>query len=85
MKTAKGHHYWFKLPVGERSVASWSATEGQREAGVSFDVRGEGGGVVAPPSVHESGHVYEFVRDLSALTTATTTMLNSIRQAGSAG
>lgn len=39
-----------------------------RHAGVTnrvvepgFDVRGNGGLVVAPPSVHESGHVYAFV------------------------
>lgn len=32
-----------------------------------LDVRGEGGMVVAPPSIHPSGHVYRFVRPGSSI------------------
>ena len=74
VKTSKGYHYWFKLLPGE-TLQSWSATEEQRAAGVSFDIRGEGGGVIAPPSIHESGHVYTFVRDLSHLNSISVSLL----------
>jgi hypothetical protein len=35
--------------------------------GVDFDIRGERSGVIAPPSVHQYGHEYVWVRDLSFL------------------
>jgi hypothetical protein len=66
VKTSKGYHYWLRIPVGE-SIRSWSSGIAQREMGISFDIRGDGGGVIAPPSVHESGHVYTFVRGLDCL------------------
>lgn len=57
--TGKGRHYHFKLPVGvivrNRSVS---------DATGKWDIRAEGGGVVAPPSVHENGRKYEWVRNL---------------------
>lgn len=55
--TRKGHHYYFSLEQGQ-VVRSWSHHKGP----IQFDVRAEGSGVVAPPSVHESGHVYTWVR-----------------------
>lgn len=59
VRTAKGHHYYFALPEG-REVHSWS----QHTDGLSFDLRAEGTGVLAPPSVHpDTGAVYEWVRD----------------------
>ena len=77
VKTSKGFHYWFKLPVGI-TIQSWSSSEAQRTEGVSFDIRGEGGGVIAPPSVHESGHIYEFIRDLSHLKEAPITLIEKV-------
>jgi len=74
VKTSKGYHYWLKLPDGE-TMRSWSSSISQRENGISFDIRGDGGGVIAPPSVHESGHVYEFIRDLNHLKTAPLTKM----------
>lgn len=59
--TRKGRHYWFRLPVGwDKPIASWSVHE---EDGLDFDVRADGGGVIAPPSVHESGHQYVWAED----------------------
>lgn len=60
VQTAKGRHYYFRLPKGE-SFESWS----RHEDDISFDVRGDGTGVIAPPSMHESGVEYEWLRDPS--------------------
>lgn len=56
-KTSKGHHYYFKLPEGQ-SWKGWS----QHTNELDFDVRADGQGVVVPPSIHESGVVYEWLR-----------------------
>lgn len=56
--TRKGHHYYFRLPPNT-PVASWS----HHKDSLSFDVRADGTGVIAPPSVHESGHVYTWLRE----------------------
>src|SRR5882757_3211865 len=54
VKTAKGAHFYF---AWAEAVSNWS----YHEDGLDFEVRSGGrGGVVAPPSVHESGHVYEW-------------------------
>lgn len=59
--TAKGHHYWFRVPFDDEGepeqIESWSTHDGA----LDFDVRAEGTGVIAPPSVHESGFRYEWV------------------------
>ncbi len=52
-----GWHYWFRAP--DESVRNSAGVLGD-----GLDVRGEGGYVVAPPSVHESGNVYRWTRDL---------------------
>lgn len=53
VKTGKGRHYYYSHG-GERNAATWKGM-------VGLDVRGEGGYVVAPPSLHPSGARYEFV------------------------
>lgn len=65
VKTAKGHHYYFRIP-DDRTIVSWS----HHEDGVEFDVRAEGTGVIVPPSQHESGHVYEWVQPPEAMLVA---------------
>lgn len=65
VRTAKGHHYWFRLPA-DLTADSWNRHEGD----LQFDVQAEGKGVVAPPSIHESGHVYEWLRGPESLQTA---------------
>jgi hypothetical protein len=52
VKTARGRHIYFALGPGQPPPCS---------SGNGVDVRCSGGYVVAPPSVHESGHVYTWV------------------------
>lgn len=65
VKTSKGYHYWFRIDPDGEEWRSWSQNNDQKDAGILFDVRSEGTGAIVPPSVHESGHVYEWVRDPS--------------------
>jgi putative DNA primase/helicase len=56
---SRGYHFWFRsttVPV-PNSVG---------RIGSGIDVRGEGGYVVTPPSVHPSGAVYQWVEDSHA-------------------
>ncbi|HXF37596.1 MAG TPA: bifunctional DNA primase/polymerase [Actinomycetota bacterium] len=53
VRTAKGFHLWF---THEEAVGNRAKVEG-----VGLDVRGLGGYVLAPPSVHPSGAAYEWV------------------------
>ena len=53
VKTGKGHHLYFSYPAG-RSISN------KTKPGMGFDIRANGGHVVAPPSIHPNGSVYEF-------------------------
>jgi len=55
VKTGKGYHYYFKYPKG---------SEVGNFVGIlpSVDIRGEGGYIVAPPSIHSTGVKYEWLR-----------------------
>jgi hypothetical protein len=55
VKTASGRHYYFLQPEGQRI----RNTAGRLAPGI--DTRGDGGYVVAPPSIHPSGVPYEWV------------------------
>lgn len=55
-KTARGWHLFFS--------ASQEIPNSASMLGPKIDVRGEGGYVVAPRSIHPDGPVYEIVRDL---------------------
>jgi hypothetical protein len=55
-RSSRGLHLWFKAPV-----LPISNSTGRIAAGI--DVRGEGGYVVAPPSVHPDGPTYTWVND----------------------
>lgn len=53
--TGKGLHLYFKYPdAGIGNRANFARVEG-------FDLRGDGGYVVAPPSIHPSGKAYEWL------------------------
>jgi hypothetical protein len=52
-----GSHYWFRHPGRELRNSAGKLGDG-------LDVRGDGGFAVAPPSVHESGNLYKWVRTL---------------------
>lgn len=47
-----GHHYWYKTDKPIRNTARLAGYDG-------LDIRGQGGYVVAPPSLHRSGLPYE--------------------------
>ncbi|HXF37409.1 MAG TPA: bifunctional DNA primase/polymerase [Actinomycetota bacterium] len=53
VRTAKGFHLWF---THEEAVGNRAKVQG-----VGLDVRGLGGYVLAPPSLHPSGAAYEWV------------------------
>ena len=61
IKTGGGLHFYYALPQG--AVIKNSASR----LGQFIDVRGEGGYVVAPPSRHASGRVYEFRNNVERL------------------
>jgi Bifunctional DNA primase/polymerase, N-terminal len=52
-ETARGHHLWFLTDGPIQSSAG--------RVGPGLDVRGDGGYVVAPPSVHPHGPVYRWL------------------------
>ncbi len=52
VRTSKGRHLYFAMPEGVRLGLSVNRLAKQA------DTRGDGGYIVAPPSVHPSGHVY---------------------------
>ena len=51
--TGKGHHLYFSYPKG-RQIGNCLKPD------YGFDIRANGGYVVAPPSIHHSGKVYKF-------------------------
>ena len=61
--TSRGFHLYWRWTDG---VVVRNA-QGLKEAGVqTADVRGEGGYVCAPPTIHRSGHVYRWETQLGA-------------------
>jgi PAS domain-containing protein len=59
-KTARGFHLFYRHPgVQVRNAARLDTGDGR----IALDVRGDGGFVIAPGSIHASGAVYEFAGD----------------------
>ena len=54
VKTARGWHLYFAMPA--------TCTPIPCSTGNCLDVRADGGYVVAPPSLHASGHVYQWCK-----------------------
>ena len=52
--TAHGHHLWYRSPAGQRMPNT------AKRLGPGIDTRGAGGYVLAPPSVHPTGVLYEW-------------------------
>jgi len=55
VSTGKGYHLHFRIPPEDDRP--W---ESHSDNDLGYDFRGDGGGVVIPPSVHASGRVYEW-------------------------
>src|SRR5216683_2587233 len=71
VKTARGWHHYFAGQEIPNKVGLFP----------HVDIRGDGGYVVAPPSVHESGHVYAWERALEGpLPTAPPALYDAIRK-----
>jgi hypothetical protein len=54
-----GRHIFFRLPDYDAPVIKNSA----RQLGAGLDIRGEGGYVIAPPSIHPNGRTYAWSVD----------------------
>lgn len=60
VRTARGFHLYYRHPgVTVRNRATLDTGAGK----IAVDVRGDGGYVIGPGSVHASGHVYEWAGD----------------------
>lgn len=61
-KTAKGTHYWFKIPASwTGKIPSWACHPGKDDGhDISFDFRADDMGVIVPPSIHETGLIYKW-------------------------
>lgn len=63
-QTRRGYHFYYRRPDCEEKIGNREGV-GRKQDGTGklFDIRGDGGYVVAPPSVVD-GHRYEFVLPL---------------------
>jgi putative DNA primase/helicase len=55
-RSGNGRHFYFKWTKGVRNSVD-------EDTGFGFDVRSDGGYVVAPPSIHENGKQYEWLNN----------------------
>lgn len=58
-RTGRGQHFFFQFDPGIRNSSS--------ALGQGIDVRGGGGYVILPPSIHASGQTYAWINDLDPL------------------
>ena len=56
VRTHRGGHVWIRTPV---------PVKGGRISALNLDIKGSGGYVMAPPSLHKSGHLYLFEENFS--------------------
>jgi hypothetical protein len=59
VQTGKGYHVYYRHPGNSQTIANRVALL-RDGAGSQVDIRGDGGFVVAPPSVHGNGRVYQW-------------------------
>ena len=70
-KTPRGYHVYFFYPKGQRIGNATGIIEG-------VDIRGEGGYIIAPPSVNGEGKAYAWLEGLSIDETAPASMPDAI-------
>jgi len=73
-QTGKGQHYLFKIPSGMEI----SNTAGRVASGI--DTRGDGGYIVAPPSIHPSGAIYTWQDDNAEIAEAPEWLLELVKK-----
>lgn len=56
VKTGKGEHVYLRCDGTVRNRAKWLSDDKN-----AVDIRGDGGYVIAPPSIHENGTTYEWL------------------------
>ncbi len=61
VKTGRGKHLYFHYPDGDCDIRNLASKSAQGEELLGVDVRGNGGYVVAPPSLHPDGGHYEWL------------------------
>ena len=80
--TGKGRHCYFR--TGKRKISNSAG-----QLGIGLDIRGDGGYVIAPPSVHPSGRPYAWsvdtTRDFAAAPDWLLTMIGTTKANGKAG
>lgn len=57
VQTRKGHHYYYRRPDVEK-LPRFNVVINKNAGSGKIDVQCDGGQVVAPPSIHRTGHVY---------------------------
>ena len=68
-----GRHYWFRCPAEPIRNSAGALGDG-------LDVRGDGGYVVVPPSVHETGNAYKWTRELEHVADCPAWLLENARE-----
>jgi len=56
VKTGRGLHAYYRYPEGKEIGNSVNIM------GMKIDIRGDGGYVIAPPTIHPNGHRYQFLK-----------------------
>lgn len=69
VQTARGRHYWFLGGEGIRS---------RTKVLPGLDTRGVGGYAIVPPSVHQTGHRYEWVVPLDEIAQAPSWLIDAL-------
>lgn len=64
VQTGKGLHYYFLYPDDGRIVGNPVGRSGGGEIVEGIDFRGEGGCIIAPPSLHPNGTHYRWINSL---------------------
>ena len=61
--TGRGRHLWWSWPAGEVNIRNSQGLRDGHTKVATIDVRGEGGYVIAPPTMHRSGVRYAMLMD----------------------